>query len=255
MKQPWIIGLVGAVLVVVLSVTASAYTYSTYYTCLPGTVTAVVLTNASEYDSDEAFTLTLFSAQGEEIGSISQDLTAYQSAVVFLNDLIANPGEYSWGLASIDTTVLLQVGVWIGTESSWVSVSNLRSQALATEGVDIAYYWYGANYANTENRRAGIGLVNPSEASVGGTLYVYNASGALLNYSDFELAAHHSAYFNPESILPIDQETWGLIDVRATNPILLVSEYYDAAETLLDVDIIGISYFLQVDQEGGGDSS
>ncbi len=251
MKQRWIIGLIGAILVVSLPVVALASTFSTYYTCLPGTVSAVVLTNASSYESEQAFTLTLYDAQGNPIGSETQGLTAYQSSVVFLNDLVENPDQYSWGLVSIDANVLLQVGLWIGTESSWVSVSNLQAQSLSTEGLDVVYYWYGANYANTENRRGGIGLINPGEESVDGTMYVYDSSGELQNFSQFTLAPRRSAYFDPESVFPIEQELWGLIDVRATAPILLVSEYYDAAGNLLDVDIVDSVYYLQVQQEEG----
>jgi hypothetical protein len=251
MKQRWITWLAGAALVVLLQAMASAGTFSTYYTCLPGTVTAVVLTNASAYDSEEAFTLTLYDAEGNRTASVTQGLTAYQSKVVFLNDLVEDADEYSWGLADIDATVLLQVGLWIGTESSWISVSNLRAQSLSTEGLDVVYYWYGANYANTENRRGGIGLINPGDESVEGTVYVYDAAGELQNYSQFTLSPRRSAYFDPESVFPIDEELWGLVDIRATAPIIVVSEYYNAAGDLLDVDIIDSVYYLQVQQEEG----
>jgi hypothetical protein len=241
------IGLAGAILVAALSIAASARAYSTYYTCLPGSVTAVVVTNASEYESGEAFALTVYDSKGQELHSLTRGLAAYESTAIFLNDLIEAPDEYSWGLITIDGAVLLHVGVWIGTGSSWLSISNVSSESLAMQELDVAYYWYGADYANTEHRRAGIGLVNPADKTVVGTVYVYSASGELLDSNDFKLAARRSAYFNPETILPVQEDSWGLIDVRVTDPILVVSEYYDSEEMLLDVDIINAPYYLQVE--------
>ena len=231
-----------------------ARTFDTYYTCLPGTVTAVVLTNASAYASDQAFVLTLHDAHGTTLATVADSLDPYESKVVFLNELVVEADEFSWGLLHIDANVLLQIGVWIGTESSWVSVTNLRAQTLSTEGLDIVYFWYGANYANTENRRAGIGLVNPGGVPATGTVYAYDSSGELLNYSDFTLEPYSSAYFKPETVFPVGQELWGLIDIRSSGEIVVVSEYYDAAGTMLDVDIIDSVYYLQAQDPESGDS-
>jgi len=254
MKQRWICWLVGLVLILSLSVSATARTFTTYYSCLPGTVTAVVLTNASVYDSEEAFTLTLYDAEGTLLQTITRGLTPYQSIVLFLNDFVEEPDEFSWGSLNIESNLLLQAGLWLGTETAWVSVINLQAQLLSTEGLDVVYYWYGANYANTENRRAGIGVINPGDDAITGTAYVYDASGELQNSSDFTLSPHRSAYFMPETVFPVDEGLWGLIDIRASAPLVVVSEYYDADGRLLDVDVIDSVYFLQVEQEESGDS-
>jgi hypothetical protein len=252
-QQRWIVPLVFLMLWIAATPAVAARTFDTYYTCLPGTVTAVVLTNASAYESEEAFTLSMYDAQGNPTQTITRGLGSYESTVLFLNEYLDAPNEYSWGLLNIEARVLLQVGLWLGTESTWVSVTNLRVQSLNTEGLDIVYYWYGVNYANTENRRAGIGLINPSGEIVSGTVYVYDSSGELQNLSEFRLDPHRSAYFNPETVFPVDQELWGLIDVRATAPILVVSEYYDADGTLLDVDVLDSVYYLQAQGEESGD--
>ena len=254
MKQRWISWLVGFVLALSLSVSATAGTFTTYYSCLPGTVTAVVLTNASAYDSEEAFTLTLYDAEGTLLQIITRGLDSYQSIVLFLNDFVEEPNEFSWGSLNIESNLLLQAGLWLGTETTWVSVINLQAQSLSTKGLDVIYYWYGANYANTENRRTGIGIINPGDDTIAGTVYVYDASGELQNQSDFALSPHRSAYFNPEAEFPIDKELWGLIDIRANAPIVIASEYYDEEGQLLDVDVIDSVYFLQVRQEESGDS-
>ena len=246
--------LVGAILLFCVAVSGSSRTHHGYYTCLPGTLTALVLTNASEYASDEAFTVTVFDAHGVPMVSITDSLDTYQSKVLFLNDHIPEIDEFCWGSINIESELLLQVGLWLGTEAEWVSVSNLSAKTLSTDGYDVVYFWYGANYANTANRRTGIGLVNPGGETVHGTTYVYDASGALQSQSDFELAPHQSLYFKPEAVFPIDGEMWGLIDVRASAPIVVAAEYFDANDRLIDVDIIDSVYYLQVQTTENGDS-
>ena len=254
MHTRWSSWLVGIVLILALYVSTTARTYTSYYTCLPGTVTAVVLTNASSYDHEEAFQLTMYSAEGAVIHSFMSGLTSYQSAVYFLDDFIDQPDVYSWGSLVIESNMLLLAGVWIGTDTEWVSISNVQTQTLSTEGLDIAYYWYGANYANTEHRRAGIAVINPGDSALAGTAYIYDSAGSLQNSSDFALYPHASAYFNPESVFPIGEDSWGLIDIRSTDPIVVVSEYFDADGTLHDIDIIDTVYYLQVRQSDSGDS-
>jgi len=257
MKQRWINWVTGFVLLLSflsLSVLSEARTFTAYYSCLPGTVTAVALTNASAYDSEEAFTLTLYDAEGTLLQTITRGLASYQSIVLFLNDFVEEPDKFSWGSLNIESSILLQAGLWIGTETAWVSVINLQVQLLSAEELGVVYYWYGANYANTENRRTGIGIINPGDDTITGTAYFYNAAGELRNPSDFTLSPHRSAYFVPETVFPVDKELWGLIDIRATAPLVVVSEYYDADRRLLDVDVIDSAYLLQVQQEESGDS-
>jgi hypothetical protein len=246
--------LVGAILILCVAASGSSRTHNGYYTCLPGTLTALVLTNASEYASDEAFTATVYDAHGTPMVSITDSLESYESKVLFLNEHIPEIDEFCWGSVNIDSELLLQVGLWLGTEDEWVSVSNLNAKTLSTEGYDVVYYWYGVNYANTANRRTGVGLVNPGGGTIRGTTYVYDASGAPLSQSDFELSPHQSLYFKPETIFPIDGEMWGLIDVRASSPIIVAAEYFDANDRLIDVDIINNVYYLQVQSTENGDS-
>ena len=254
MNTRWNRWIVGIVLILALSVSTTARTYTSYYTCLPGTVTAIVLTNASSYDHEEAFRLTMYSAEGPVIHSFTRGLTSYESVVYFLNDFIDQPDEFSWGALVIESNVLLLAGIWIGTDTEWVSISNVQAQTLSTEGLDIAYFWYGANYANTEHRRTGIAVINPGDSALAGTAYIYDSAGSLQNSSDFALEPHSSAYFNPESVFPIGEDSWGLIDIRSTDPMVVISEYFDADGDLLDVDIIDTVYYLQVRQSDSGDS-
>lgn len=254
MQIRWYRWLIAITLGLLMSMSVAGRTYQSYYTCLPGLVTAIVVTNASAYEHEEAFHLTLYDAEGSIIHTRTASLTPYESIVVFLNDVIDEPGELSWGSWVIESNILLLAGVWIGTEEEWISISNIRAQTLSTEGFDIAYYWYGANYANTENRQTGIAVINPGATSISGTAFVYDSLGELQSYSDFTLAPHSSAFFKPQSVFPVGENSWGLIDIRATEPITVVSEYYDADGTLLDVDIIDSVYYLQTQQDESGDS-
>lgn len=196
----------------------------------------------------------MYSAEGSILYRFGSRLHAYQSEVYFLNDFLDEVNEFSWGSLVIESNVLLLAGVWIGTDDEWVSISNAQPQTLSTEGLDIAYFWYGANYANTEHRRTGIAVVNPGESVIVGTAYIYDSDGSLQNSSDFSLDSHGAAYFTPESVFPVGEDAWGLIDVRSTDPIVVVSEYYDASGSLLDVDIIDTVYYLQIQQSNSGDS-
>ncbi|MBU1048931.1 hypothetical protein KKG90_02790 [Candidatus Bipolaricaulota bacterium] len=254
MHTRWTRWLVGFILILIVSVAVTGRTYKSYYTCLPGSVTAVVITNASAYEHEEAFSLTLYDAEGSTLYTTVAGLKSFESTVYFLNDLVEQPGELSWGALVVESNVLLLTGVWIGTETEWVSISNVQAQTLSTEGLDIAYYWYGANYANTENRRTGIAVINHGENALTGTAFVYDSKGVLQNYTDFVLVAHGSAFFRPESVFPVGEDSWGLIDIRTTDPIVVASEYYDAAGTLLDIDLIDTVYYLQTQQSDSGDS-
>ena len=111
MKQRWISWLVGFAFILSLSVSSPARTFTTYYSCLPGAFTAVVLTNASAYDAEEAFTLTLYDAEGALIQIITRGLDSYQSIVLYLNDFVEEPNEFSWGSLNIESNLLLQAGL------------------------------------------------------------------------------------------------------------------------------------------------
>ena len=254
MIHRWKVGLLGLLVILLPALGATARTLSTYFNCLPGSVTALVLTNASSYDSEDAFTVTMYDAEGGLLETITRGLGPYESTVLFLNDFIEEAGELSWGSLNIEARVLLQAGLWLGTEEAWVSVTNVQAQTLSTEGLDIRYYWYGVNYANTQNRRTGVSIINPSEESVSGTAYVYDSAGQLQNFSDFTLGPHRSAYFQPESVVPSGQDQWGLIDIRSTLPLVVASEYFDGNGVLVDVDLVDSVYYLQVSQPEGGDS-
>ncbi|MBU0595392.1 hypothetical protein KJ567_01745, partial [Candidatus Bipolaricaulota bacterium] len=225
-------------------------TYSSYYDCTPGRTTAIVVTNASDFATEAAYVLRVYDPDGQLLAEVSGGLAEYESTVLFLNEIIDEPGELSWGLAQIESSLLLQVATWIGELDKWVAVVNTTRFPLSTEDLGIAQQWYSINYASTGPRSTAITLINPNDEPVSGALYIFDATGAALDASGFTIEPHQLIYFLPEATYESSDKLWGLIDVRATRPILLVGEYFDEDTSLVDVEVIDSPYYLQNEAEG-----
>ena len=128
--------------VLVVAGTSLGATYSSYYDCTLGRTTAIVLTNASDFASEEAYVLRVYDPDGQLLAEVSGGLAEYESTVLFLNDIIDEPGELSWGLAQIESSLLLQMATWIGELDNWVAVINTTRFPLSTEDLGIAHQWY-----------------------------------------------------------------------------------------------------------------
>jgi len=237
-------------LIALIAGAALAATYSSYYDCTPGRTTAIVLTNASDFASEAAYVLRVYDPDGLLLAEVDGGMTEYESTVLFLNDLIEAPDELSWGLVQIESSLLLQMATWIGEADHWVAVVNTTRSPLSTEELGVARQWYSINYASTGQRSTAITLINPNDQPVDGALYIYDATGATLDASGFTIEPHQLIYFLPEVNYEPSDDLWGLIDVQATLPILLVGEYFDAATALIDVEVIDSPYYLQNEAEG-----
>jgi len=238
-----------AALLVCAGWVAQARTYWAYYDCAPGVTTVLVLTNASEYEREEAVTLRLYDAEGMPVVESVYDLAAYESTAVFLNGLLVETDESTWGLAEIESQLLLQVGVWLGTEDEWLFVENYGELTVGLSDVAIETYWYGVNYANTENRQTTVTILNPAERLIYGTLYLYDAHGMLQEYEQIPLPARQPTYIEVESLYPIGDDVWGLIDIQTSGAVLVVCGYFDAEGYLIDVDVIDQPYYVQYGSE------
>ena len=232
--------------------TSCARTYWTYYDCAPGVSTVVVLTNASDFSQEDAVAVRLYDANGSLILESVHGLTAYESTAVFLNGLLVETDKSTWGLAEIESQLLLQIGVWIGTEDDWLFMENYGELVGNLAGPSIEAYWYGLNYANTQNRRTTVTILNPNDRLVSGTLYMYDAYGALQYHRQFQVPARQPMYVDLESVSPIGDDAWGLVDIETEGHVLLVCGYFDAEGYLIDVDIVDQPYYLEiVDPEQG----
>jgi len=238
------------ILVALAAAAALGATYSSYYDCSPGRTTAIVLTNASDFSSDAAYVLRVYDPDGQLLVEANGGLGEYESKVLFLNELIEEPNELSWGLVQIESSLLLQMATWIGELDRWVAVINTTRFPLSTENLGVAHQWYSVNYASTGQRSTAITLVNPNDEPVSGAFYIYDATGTSLDASGFTIEPHQLIYFLPEANYDSSDDLWGLIDVRATLPILLVCEYFDGDTALLDVDVVDSPYYLQNEAEG-----
>jgi len=219
-----------------------------YYDCTPGVHTVVMLSNASEFVDDEAVTLTVYDADGRLLHESVHGLSEYESTALFLNDLLEQTDGSTWGLISIESRLLVQTGVWVGTERGWLFVENYGE--LTADHVDaFETYWYGASYANTSNRRTTITILNPNERLVFGTMYIYDAYGAMQKQHVLTLPARQPTYLDLETIIPTGESAWGWADIESAEPVLVVCTYYDGEGYLIDVDVVEGPYFLERDAE------
>jgi len=228
---------------------ARARTMWAYYDCGPGVYTVVVLSNASEFVRDDAVTLRMYDANGSLILESIHDLAEYESTAVFLNGLLEETDESTWGLVEIESQILTQIGVWIGVEEDWLFVENYGELAGSTTGLTVEAYWYGVSYANTPNRRTTVTILNPNERLVFGSLYMYDAHGTLQYYRDLPLPAREPTYVDLESGFPIGDDVWGLVDIEVEEPVLVVCSYFDDEGYLIDVDVVDQPYYFQIVEE------
>jgi len=241
--------LVCAAILIFTGATVSARTYSVYYDCAPGVSTVIVLTNASEFALEDAVIVRLYDTSGSLIHESVYGLAAYESTAVYLNRLLEHTDESTWGLAEIASQLLLQVGVWIGMEEDWLFVENYGDLLGSSGDLAVDTYWYGLNYANTQNRRTTVTILNPSDRLVLGSLYMYDAYGVLQYQRNLQLPARQPTHVDLELVSEIGDDAWGLVDIETSEPVLLVCAYFDAEGYVIDVDVIDQPYYLEFSEQ------
>lgn len=229
------------------AVSVHARNFWAYYDCTPGMSTVIVLTNASEFSMEDAVQLRLYDETGALISESVHGFEPYESTAVFLNSAFSETDESMWGLAEIDTRLLLQVGVWVGTEERWLFVENSGELLADTSHLSIDAYWYGAQFANTRNRRTTVTILNPQDHPVVSEISLFDAHGELQYQRTRQLAPRKPSQIDLVSSLPVGEDTWGLLDVATDAPVLLVCSYFSMEDgSLIDVDIIDQPYYLGI---------
>ncbi len=218
-------------------------TYVAYHDSTEGHYTALVLTNVAEAATSAE--VTAYDSAGERIAAIAVELSGFASAAVFLEELIEEPSGLTWGLVRVETEGRLALASWIGAEGEWLAVENTSVPLTTAELYDYSGYWMTTNYANTPSRTTVLSLVNPYEVTTEGLIYVYDAEGGTQLALPFELAPRTSAVVWLNDELEAASTIWGMIDVSCDVPILLVTEYVDAADNLIDIDTV-TSFYLVV---------
>ncbi len=216
--------------VLAVPLAAVASTYSAYHDSTAQTSTALVVSNAGAEAG--VVSCSVYDADGSLIVTTSLGLAARASQVLFVDDLLLERGATTWGLVRLESPIDLAIAVWISASGAWVVAENLEPIGADRPVVQIA------DYASTPNRTTGVGLVNPFDRGVTGTLVLYDAQGAIAGSTEFELGPRVARYVHSASDVGQDAALWGLLVVEASAPLLLVLEYYDGEGALIDVDLV-----------------
>jgi hypothetical protein len=235
-------GMIGAMLCVVCLVgigfSAAADTYAFYYATAGDQETGVVIMNSGGTETD--YLLKVYDAYGTLLDADSGDLDPFESDYVRLS-VLAGHGEMCWGLALIESPAILTFGVETYVGETWLASDNVTDPIPVD--LDETYYWYGLSYASTADQRTGVAIVNPGEGPASATVYLYDSLGRLENSFDVVLDPHETDYYNLETLLSVDKGMWGIVDVRATEPVVLAAEYLDIDGNLLNVDQVVYFYY------------
>ena len=227
-------------LLVAFGLTAAAREYMAYHDCTNDRITAVTISNISAQETE--FVLSIYDEDGRVLSETTETLSGFASVVRFVNELI--PGE-GWGLVRVEADLHLTLGVWLGAGEAWRAAENVSTPHLDGSGNPYTAYWFTVNYAHTLSRSTGIDLLNPNAFAVEGTLWLYDAHGVARATTDFTLEPYEAAFFHPEAGLDPEESMWGVADIVASAPILLVAEYIGANGELTDIDLVNRSYYVQ----------
>lgn len=237
-------GLLAIMLIILLSggigVIAFSNNYALYYACTQEQDTALVIMNSG--GSDTYYTIKVYDAYGTLLEAVSDDIVAYESNYQPLSDLVTI-GSSTWGLVLINTPGLLTIGVETFINDQWHSSDNILDPVPDDPGY--TYYWYGLNYSNTADQTTGIAILNPSSSPAAATIFIYDCFGSPQEQIDLVLDPHETDYYDSADILGMADSMWGVVDIKATVPLIAAAEYFNADYLLLNVDQISHYYYAE----------
>ncbi len=235
--------IVALVLLSLICVAATLYgdSYAIYYASYSGQDTALVIMNSGGQDT--YYTVKAYDAYGTLIDSTSGDLVAYESDYLLLSSLVGH-AEDAWGLALIESPAILTVGVETSMYENWLSSDNVVDPVPTNDG-EFTYFWYGLNYSNTPTQKTGIAVVNPNASPAAATLFFYDSYGDLEGSLDILLDPHETDYYLSDDVVDTAASMWGIVDVRATVPVIVAAEYFDGEGTLMNVDQLSFYYYAE----------
>jgi len=237
-------GLLAIMLIVLLStgigIIAFPNSYALYYACTQEQDTALVIMNSG--GSDTFYTIKVYDAYGTLLEATSDDLAGFESNYQRLSDLITISGS-TWGLALIETRGILTIGVETFINDQWYSSDNILDPI--PDNAEYTYHWYGLNYSNTTDQTTGIAIVNPSNSPAAATVFIYDSFGTPQKQIDIVLDPHETDYYDSADILGTADSMWGVVDIKATVPLVAAAEYFNADKLLLNVDQISHYYYCE----------
>jgi len=230
-------------LVWAFSLPAVGITYAGYYDCTGDRNTFLVVSDVSGLQELAPITVRLFDRDGAQLAAETLDLTTYESEVLILGELAGDAGSNAWGLVQVECETLLHLASWIRDASGWIAVNHVTRPSYEAEELGYTHYWHGIGFANTPSRKTAILLVNPSSSAVAANLRFFDPRGTQLETLEATLPAFASAYQPTGYLIEEGVDAWGLVDIRATSPILVVAEFSNAQGELIDIDLESTYYF------------
>ena len=224
--------------ILVVAVVGAAHEYAIYYASTPHQDTGLIITNTGGKTVD--YVLMVYDAYGKLLARTTNQITGYESDYHLVSDLVGSKDD-NWGLAVVETTGIMSIGIDTIVDETRRASTNVSTPL--TTGSGRTYYWYSLNYANTSDESTGIAVVNPLDSPVAGTLYVYDAAGNQKNSTSFLLDPHEADYYSLDKLVDVGDTMWGVVDIKATMPIVVAGEYFDAAGKLLNVDEVTTFYY------------
>lgn len=193
--------------------------YAFYYDCTPDKETAIFVSNVS--DEQCYVRLLVFDNNGKRLHQEVLTLDPYKS-VIFDLSRVVTPSPSAWGLTMLQSDGFLQISIVYSDRDLLVSRDHVIEPV--TTSRDAKYYWYTLGYVNSKSFKTGFAIMNPNKVEAQGYIYIYDASGKTLKELSGTIQPYNSVYvFVSERI---EEETFGVIDIRSTVPIVLGVEYF-----------------------------
>ncbi len=234
----------------IASFAGSAETYVAYHDCTGDTRSALVVSNLSEQAA--SISVRAYDAYGGLLAQLTMSLPAHGSDVATLNDAIETTDAMSWGLVRIESDVPVALALWMSSAARWEIVENVAWSSPTAELPDRAVVLQTIDYANTLHRTTGVSVINPSGMDVGGTMSLYDRSGANRGSIDFTLGAYQARYLDIAEDVPATEDMWGAVSVVSDAVLLLVGEYFSADRTLIDIDLVREARIIELQGREGG---
>jgi len=191
------------------------------------------------------YVLHVYNAYGEQIFLSIGALDAGASAFYRLSEEIEKEPD-NWGLFLIETAEksFLALGIEYFVGDTLISIDNIV-EPIPKLGIN-RRYWYCMYYVNAGHADTGLIVMNPWWGDTTVTVYLREQDGTLLSKRTVELSAHNSFFIDLEEYIGHSETFWGIIDVVAENPIALACEYYNRANSRLEIDNVYNYYAVQI---------
>ncbi len=228
-----------ALLVVFTFGAIAQHSYAFYYDLSGGRDLEINFLNPM-FDS-ATFVITVYDAFGSRLWSASETLGSAEAGFVFLGDVVPRT-DTSWGLATVNSTRPLILGLEYSLDGETVSIDTILSEIPSLDSSDP--FWTGAYYSQAGNSRTAAIVMNPWPESTACTVNVYNRSGYSLYSRELTLAEYEAEYIDLTGMLGTGTLVWGLIDITMQyRSVVLALEHYGRGCSGLFIQNVTTTYY------------